>query len=182
MAHVPTPHQGTLLVQGKATSPFSLADGRTVPGADLVHDDHEGPWRQSLNAPDWRYARLRATSPTSGKVTLLLVDKPGEEQFSLFCFASRIPATRLLRRWARRHWIAQVLRTLKHLLATEACQVHSEDAYYGPLVFRLMACCVLFSTSRVIFKRHVTMDEMVGNLKPHWASVNCQELELSGLS
>jgi len=30
---------------------------------------------------------------------------------------------------------AHCFRTLKHLLATGACQVHSEDAYYGHLVF-----------------------------------------------
>jgi len=41
---------------------------------------------------------------------------------------------------------------LKHLLATESCQAHSEDAYYGHLVLRLMASFVLFYTSRVICK------------------------------
>ena len=45
-----------------------------------------------------------------------------------------------------------------------------------------MACFVLFYTSRVIFKGQVTMDQMVFNLKHHWSSVNCQELELYGLS
>jgi len=43
-------------------------------------------------------------------------------------------------------------RTKKHLLATGACQVHSETAYYGHLVLRLMGCLVLFYTSRVIGK------------------------------
>jgi DDE superfamily endonuclease len=182
MAHVAHIHQGTLLVQGKATYTFALEDGHKVKGSDLVHDDHEWPWRQSLNAPDCRYARLRATSPTYGEVTLILVDKPGEDRFYLLCIASPIPATRLLRLWSRRHWIEQVFRLLKHLLATEACQVHSEDAYYGHLVLRLMACLVLFYTSRVLFKGHVTMDEMVFNLKHHWSSVHCQALELYGLS
>jgi alanine racemase len=45
-----------------------------------------------------------------------------------------------------------------------------------------MACFVLFSTSRVIFTGQVTMDEMVFNVKHHWSSVDCQELELYGLS
>ena len=121
-------------------------------------------------------------SPTYGAVTLLLVDKPREERFYVFCLASDIPATRLLRVWARRHLIEQVFRTLKSLLATDTCQVHSEDAYYGHLVLRLIACFVLYYTSRVIFKGHVTMDEMVFNLKHHWSSVNCQPLELYGLS
>jgi DDE superfamily endonuclease len=181
MAHVTNTHHGTVLVQGKATYTFTLADGHKVKGADFIHQD-DWPWRQSLHARGCRYARLRANSPTYGEVTLLLVDKPGEDRFYLLCFASQIPATRLLRLWSRRHLIEQVFRTLKHLLATDACQVHSEDAYYGHLVLRLMACFVLYYTSRVIFKGHVTMDEMVFNLKHHWTSVDCQELELYGLS
>ncbi len=182
MAHVADMHQGTLLVQGKATYTFYLDAGRKVQGADLVHEAQDWPWRQSLNAPDCRYARLWAKSPTYGQVTLILVDKPGEDRFYLLCFATPLQATRLLRLWSRRHWIEQVFRILKHLLATDACQVHSEDAYYGHLVLRLMACFVLFYTSRVIFKGQVTMDEMVFNLKHHWSSVDCQELELYGLS
>jgi len=47
--------------------------------------------------------------------------------------------------------------TLKHLLATGACQVHSEDAYYGHLVLRLMGCLVLFYSSRVICKGRMTI-------------------------
>ena len=75
-----------------------------------------------------------------------------------------------------------MFRTLKHLLATGACQVRSENAYYGHLVLRLMACFVLFYTSRVIYKGKVTMDEIVFNLKHHWSSVSCEALELYGLS
>ena len=181
MASVAHRHHGTVLVQGKTTYTFTLADGHKVKGADLVQPA-TWPWRQSLHAPGWRYARLRAMSPTYGAVTLLLVDKPREERFYLFCLASDIPATRLLRVWSRRHLIEQVFRTLKSLLATDACQVHNEDAYYGHLVLRLIACFVLYYTSRVIFKGHVTMDEMVFNLKHHWSSVTCQQLELYGLS
>src|SRR5947199_8691734 len=80
MAHVADTHHGTLLVQGKATYTFSLADGRKVKGADLVDEDQDWPFRQSLNAQDCRYARLRATSPTYGEVTVLIVDKPGEQR------------------------------------------------------------------------------------------------------
>ena len=82
----------------------------------------------------------------------------------------------------KRYWIEQVFRTLKHLLATEACQVRSENAYYGHLVLRLMACLVLFYTSRVCYKGKVTTDEIVFNLKHHWSSVNCEALDLYGLS
>jgi hypothetical protein len=91
-----------------------------------------------------------------------------------------IPATRLLRVWVRRHLIEQVFRTLKHLLATDACQVHSEDAYYGHLGLRLIASFVLYYTSRVIFKGRVTMDEMIFNVKHHWSSIYFQELDYMG--
>jgi hypothetical protein len=181
-AHVAGLHQGTLLVQGKNSYPFYLEDGRKIKGADLVHDDTAWPWCQSLNAPNGRYARLRAKRPTYGQGTLILVNKPREDRFYVFCLASDVPATRLLRGWSRRPLIEQVFRTLKSLLATDACQVHSEDAYYGHLVLRLIACFVLYYTSRVLFKGHVTMDEIVFNLKHHWSSVNCQPLELYGLS
>jgi hypothetical protein len=181
MRHVSGAHQGTLLVQGKSTYTFILDDGQKIKGCDVVKGD-DWPWRQSLDAPGCRYARLRATSATYGEVTLILVDKPGEDRFYLFCLATQISATRLLRIWSRRHLIEQVFRTLKHLLATDACQVHSEDAYYGHLVLRLIASFVLYYTSRVIFKGAVTMDEMIFNLKHHWSSVDCQELDLYGLS
>ena len=95
MAHVAHTHQGTFLVQGKATYTFYLADGRKVKGADLVHPENAWPFRQSLNAPDCRYARLRAKSPPYGAVTVLIVDKPSADRFSLFCFATPLQATRL---------------------------------------------------------------------------------------
>jgi hypothetical protein len=181
MHHVSHTHQGLLLVQGKSTYAFTLADGQKVKGSDLIQGDR-WPWRQSLYAPGCRYARLRAHSATYGEVTLILVDKAGEDRFYVFCLATQMPATRLLRVWSRRHLIEQVFRTLKHLLATDACQVHNEDAYYGHLVLRLMASFVLYYTSRVIFKGRVTMDEMLFNVKHHWSSVSCPELELYGLS
>jgi hypothetical protein len=181
MAHVSDTHQGTLLVQGKATYVFYLEDGRKVHGRDFIQDD-DWPWQQSLHAPGCRYVRLRAKSPTYGAVTVIIVDKPADDRIYLFCQATEIQVTRLLRAWSRRNLIEQVFRILKHLLASEACQVHSEDAYYGHLVLRLMASFILYYTSRVIFKRRVTMDEMVFNLKHHWSSVNCEALELYGVS
>ena len=63
-----------------------------------------------------------------------------------------ISGPRLIRAWKRRYWIEYCFRTLKHLLAAGACQVQSEDAYYGHLVLRLMGCLVLFYTSRVVCK------------------------------
>jgi DDE superfamily endonuclease len=115
MAQVANTHHGPLLVQGKATSTFYLADGRKVKGADLVDEDQDGPFRQSLNARACRYARLQAKSPTYGAVTVRIVDKPGEKRLYLLCFATPLQATRLRRRWSRRHWIAHVFRTLQPL-------------------------------------------------------------------
>ena len=94
-----------------------------------------------------RYARLRATSATYGAVTLLVVDAHGEDQFYVMCLATAVSGPRLIRAWKRRHWIEHCFRTLKHLLATGACQVHSEDAYYGHLLLRLMGSFVLLYTS-----------------------------------
>jgi hypothetical protein len=71
---------------------------------------------------------------------------------------------------------------LKHLLATGACQAHSEDAYYGHLVLRLMGCFVLFYTSRVICKGRLTMEEIIFSLKHYWRFVDSEALELKALS
>jgi hypothetical protein len=77
-------------------------------------------------------------------VTLIVVDAPGEEQFYVMSLDTAISGPRLIRAWKRRRWIEHCFRTLKHLLATGACQVHSEEAYYGHLVLRLMGCfCVV---------------------------------------
>jgi hypothetical protein len=181
MRQVADVHHGTLLVQGKATYTFALEDGRKVHGRDFIQND-DWPWQSSLHAPGCRYVRLRAKSPTYGAVTVILVDKPGDDRFYLWCLATQVPVTRLLRAWSRRNLIEQVFRILKHLLATEACQVQSEDAYYGHLVLRLIASYLLYYTSRVIFKGRVTMDEMVFHLKHYWSSVTCKPLELFGVS
>src|SRR2546427_12761030 len=102
--------------------------------------------------------------------------------FTLMCLATTISALRLLRAWKRRHWIEYCFRTLKHLLATGACQVHSEDAYYGHLVLRLMGPFVLFYTSRVVCKGRLTMEEIIFSLKHSWRFVDCEALELKALS
>lgn len=181
MNHVRQRHQGVLLVQGKSSYVFTLPDGRKITGRDLLRDD-TWPWRQSLDAPGCRYARLRAHSATYGAVTLITVDKSGEDRFYLMALDTTITATRLLRLWSRRTFIEQVFRTLKSLLATDACQVRSEHAYYGHLVLRLMASFLLHYTSRVLFKGQMSMEEIIFNVKHHWASVHCEALELYGLS
>jgi hypothetical protein len=160
MRHVATTHQGTFLVEGKSTYRFELPDGRQVKGHDL-QQHREWPWRSSVQVPGVRYARLRATSPTYGAVALLVVSAPREEQFYVMCFDTPISGPRLIRAWKRRHWIEYCFRTLKHLLATRACQVHTEDAYYGHLVLRLMGCLVLFYTSRVVCKGRLTVEEIL---------------------
>jgi hypothetical protein len=75
-------------------------------------------------------------------------DKP----FYLISMSLDILVTRLIQSWNQRHWIEQMFRIMKHLLASEACQAHTEDAYYGHFVLRLMAGFALFYTSRFIFK------------------------------
>ena len=181
MTHIRDQHQGVFVVQGKSSYAFVLKDGRKIKGSDLLRDDAL-PWRQSLDAPGCRYARLRARSATYGEITLIVVDKAGEDRFYLMTLEQQMPSTRLLRLWSRRTLIEQVFRTLKSLLATDACQVRNENAYYGHLVLRLIASFVLHYTSRMLFKGRVSMDEMIFNVKHHWSSVDCEPLELYRLS
>ena len=181
MRHVTKAHQGTLLVQGKRSYTFTLEDGHKVKGADLVKPDNWA-WHRSLHAPGCRYVRLRARSRTYGEVLLVVVDKPGEKPFYLISMSLTIQVTRLIQAWNQRHWIEQMFRLLKHLLATEACQARSEDAYYGHFVLRLMAGFVLFYTSRFIFKGHVTMEEIVFTLKHYWMTVHYEPFELYAIA
>jgi hypothetical protein len=181
MRRVAATHGGTLLVEGKSSYVFELPDRRQVKGHDL-QQDREWPWRSSVQVPGVRYARLRATSPTYGAVTLIVVSEPREEQFYVMCLDTDISGPRLIRAWKRRHWIEYCFRTLKHLLATGACQVRSEDAYYGHLVLRLMGCLVLFYASRVICKGQMTMEEIIFSLKHYWRFVDSEALELKALS
>jgi len=181
MHHVATTHDGTFLVEGKSTYTFALPDGQQVKGHDL-QQHREWPWRSSEQVPGVRYARLRATSPTYGAVTLIVINEPREEQFYVMCLDTAISGPRLIRAWKRRHWIEHCFRTLKHLLATGACQVQSEDAYYGHLVLCLMGCLVLFYTSRVVCKRRLTMEEIIFSLKHYWRFVDSEALELKALS
>jgi Transposase DDE domain len=181
MQHVGHTHQGTLLVEGKQSYVFTLSDGRQVKGQDLIQGK-VWPWRQHPWEPRVRYVRLRATSPTYGQVTVVIVDELGQDRFYLLCLETERSAPQLIRRWRRRSWIEFVFRTLKHLLATEACQVQSEDAYYGHLVLRLMASFVLFYTSRVVCKGRLTMEEIIFSLKHYWRFVDLEALDLQALS
>jgi hypothetical protein len=181
MRHVATAHQGTLSVEGKSHYVFALPDGRQIKGEDLQHQ-RDWCWCDSPQLPGVRYARLRAISPTYGAVTLTVVKEPGEEQFYVMCHATTISGPRLLRAWKRRHWIEHCFRTLKHLLAASACQVHSEDAYYGHMVLRLMGSFILFYTSRVICKGRMKMEEIIFSLKHYWRFVDCEALKLQALS
>jgi hypothetical protein len=181
MRHLARTHEGTLLVEGKSTYVFTLPDGRQVKGSDLQQAS-DWPWRSSPQVPGVRYARLRATSSTYGTVTLIVVAEPREEQFYVMCLETAISGPRLIRAWKRRHWIEYCFRTLKHLLAAGACQVQSEDAYYGHLVLRLMGCFVLMYTSRVVCQGRLTMEEIIFSLKHYWRFVDCEALELTALS
>jgi hypothetical protein len=128
MHHVATTHQGTFLVEGKTTYVFVLPDGRQVKGHDLQQPG-DWPWRHSMQVPGVRYVRLRATSPTYGVVTITIIKEPGADQYYVMSLETALSSPRLIRAWKRRHWIEHCFRTLKHLLATGACQVHNEDAY-----------------------------------------------------
>jgi hypothetical protein len=181
MQHVHDVYQGTLLVEGKVSYCFTLADGRQIKGHDLI-EGKASRWQQHPWEAGVRYVRLRATSPTYGQVTVIIVDEPGQDRFYLVCLETERSAPQLIRRWRRRHWIEHCFRTLKHLLATGACQVHNEEAYYGHLVLRLMGCLVLFYASWVICKGRLTMEEIIFSLKHYWRFIDSEALELQALS
>jgi hypothetical protein len=84
LAHVATCHGGTLLVEGKTSYSFQLADGRPVKGYDLL-DGADWRWRDSPQAPRVRYVRLTATSRTYEQVTLVIVAPQGDERFYVLC-------------------------------------------------------------------------------------------------
>jgi hypothetical protein len=72
--------------------------------------------------------------------------------------------------------------SLKHLLATGACQVHSEEAYYGYWGLCLIGCFVLFCTSRVMCKGRLRTEEIIFSLKHDWRLGDCEAFELKALS
>ena len=115
-------------------------------------------------------------------MTVIIVEEPGEEQFYVMCLDTALSSPRLIRAWKRRSWSEHGFRTLQHLLATGAGQVHSEEAYYGHLVLRLMGCLVLFYTSRIICKGRLTLEEILFSLKHYWRSIDSAALALKALS
>jgi hypothetical protein len=172
--------QGTVLVEGQTTYRFPFAEGRQGHGHDLL----AGPWRWRAHPwePGGREVRVQATSPTSGAVTVVIVDNPGEDRFSLLWRETPLSGPQRIRRWRRRHWIEFVFRVLKHLLATASGPAHSADAYYGHLVLRLMARFVLLYTSRVICQGRLTREEIIFSLQHYWRFVDLEALELQALS
>jgi hypothetical protein len=181
LPHGPKASHGTRLVEGKHSYVFTLADGRKVKGEDLLQGTG-WQWRQHPWAAGVRYGRLRATSPTYGKVPVIIVDEPGEDRFDLRCLETERSAPQLLRRWRRRSWIELVFWTLKHLLAAEAWQVRSDDVYDGHLGLRLMGSFILLYTARVICQGRLTMAEVIFSLKHYWRFVDLEALELQALS
>jgi hypothetical protein len=114
LAHVASHQRGTAVVEGKRTYVFRLSTGRRVTGKELL-TRADWPWRDRRQLPGLRSARLTATSPTYGTVTVVIVTEPGQECDSRLCQATPLTAPRLIRAWKRRSWIAYDFRTLKHL-------------------------------------------------------------------
>jgi DDE superfamily endonuclease len=181
LAHVARHQRGTVVVEGKRTYVFQLPDGRRVTGQELL-TRADWPWRDSLQRPRIRYVRLTVSSPTYGPVTVVIVKEPRQACYDRLCQATPRTAPRLIRAWKRRSWIEHYFRTLTHLLATEACQVHGEDAYYGHLVWRLLAALVRLYTARRLLKGRVTMEARVFSLKHYWRFLTSKDLELHGHS
>jgi len=163
------------VVAGKRPAVCDRPDkGRVTGEACLTRADW--PWRDDLHRPGGRYARLKATSPSSGSVPGILVDQPGRGRSSRLCRVTTGSAPRLIRAWRRRSWMAHHCRTRPHVLATAACQMQGEDASYGPLVWRRLASLGLLYTARVLFQGQVTMEEIVFSLTHHWRFLTSKPL------
>jgi hypothetical protein len=121
MQHVRDAHQGTVLVEGKASYCFTLADGQQIKGHDLIEGKgwrwHQHPWAAGV-----RYVRLRATSPTYGQVTVILVDALGQDRFYLVRLETERSAPQLIRRLRRRSWIEEIIFSLKHYWRFVDCE------------------------------------------------------------
>jgi hypothetical protein len=113
---------------------------------------------------------------------VVIIDQPGHGRYYLRCRATTLAAPRLIRAWDRRSWIEHRFRTLKHLLAADACQVQGEAAYYGHLILRRLAGLVLRYTSRILSQGRVTMEAIALSLNPHWRFLTSASLDLHGLS
>jgi hypothetical protein len=50
------------------------------------------PWDDGLWLPGIRYARVTATSPTDGPVTVVIVEEAREERDGLLCHATTLTA------------------------------------------------------------------------------------------
>ena len=78
-------HRGTLLVEGKSAYVFALPGGRRFKGHNLTDKHAPWKWRYSPWEPGVKYVRLRAASPTYGKVTVIIVDEPKQDRYCLIC-------------------------------------------------------------------------------------------------
>jgi hypothetical protein len=176
LAHVARHQRGTAVVEGKRPDVFRRSNGRRVTGQELL-TRADWPGRDRLQLPGRRSARLTATSPTDGTVTVVIVQEPGQECSDRRCQAPPRTAPRLIRAWKRRSWIDDSFRTLTPLLATDACPVQGEDADYGHLVWRLLAGLVRLDTARRRLKGCVTREAIVFSLNQHWRFLTSKDLE-----
>jgi hypothetical protein len=181
MRQVATTPQGPCLVAGTRPEVFAGPEGRQGKGGD-GQTPSDGPGRHSPQVPGRRDARGRATSPTYGAVTIIVVRAPREEQCDVRCLDTAISGPRLIRAWPRRHWIEPCFRTLTPVVATGACPGHSAEAYYGHWVRRLMGCLVLVYPARVVCQGRLTMEESILSRKHDWRFVDSEPLELTALS
>jgi len=164
-----------LLVEGKSRDVFQRPDGRGVTGQDWL-TRADWPWRDCPQVPGLRDARLTATSPPSGAVTVVIVAEPGDEPDSRRCQATALTAPRLIRAWKRRSGMEHPFRTRKPRRATETCPVPGADADDGHLVWRLLAGVILLSTARVLCKGRRTMEEILFSLNHAWRFLDSERL------
>jgi len=178
---VARPQRGTAGVEGQRPDVCRRPAGRRVTGqALLTHGDWPG--RDRCQRPGLREARLMATSPTVGSVTVVIVAAPGPQGDARRCQATTRTAPGRIRAWQRRRWSAHHGRTRTHVWATEACPVPGEDVDDGHLVWRLWAGLGLRYTARRRCKGRVPRAAIGCSLQHHWRFLTSKDLVCPGLS
>jgi hypothetical protein len=170
-----------MLFEGKSSHVFTVEDGRKLTGKELRHAP-DLPWKMAAHLPGVRYARLHARSRAFGAVTLTVVRKPGEDPRYLVSQKTSLSSVRLIQAYDRRFWIEWCFRTLKHLLATDACQTCDEDAYFGHLVLRLIGFTALTYTVRRLLRAHQSMEHVLETIRYHWPTLDSKLLDYQPLS
>jgi len=164
-----------MVVEGKSNYVFYLGDERyNVSGLS-----GEVRWRESNQREDMRYARVNATSPTFGEVTLILFEDGGELKY-LLMRPNVISGVRVIVAYKLRWWIEAFFKICKSCLKIEKFQMVKEEEVYGHICLRLICFTVICYCAKRICRK--TIEKIVKKLKRYWFEWFPQILDLQAFS